>query len=295
MSKWTLEDLRRLDKRYAEEGVHMHQRPFRAAYDILGVNFAIGIGGNPEVNRIIDAYDAMMPEAKASWPGSGIGIIASIDQVRKTVFPVVFGSCQLDLWQLAGFESEKEWWEWCREDQDIAADVAFAGGDIHDLTMGMNAVQGQNGAAEILWKMATSNLEDAANTLPNTFSHESVLQPICMVAELSIKASLVWGGVDPDSFRKGRDGHNLSLLVEQLAAAKPHHDDDRVHAVIKSLPPYVASRYTPAGLSRLSVVKLALGTQFIAASTLRRISGVDFATELESEGRWPGRRPAFIL
>lgn len=42
--------------------------------------------------------------------------------------------------------------------------------------------------------------EFIANTFPTTFGHDSVIQPICMVTELSIKAALVWDAVDPDSF-----------------------------------------------------------------------------------------------
>jgi hypothetical protein len=95
-----------------------------------------------------------------------------------------------------------------------------------------------------------------------------------MVAELSMKAALVWGGVDPDSFRKGKDGHDLALLARRMAAAWPHRDDGRLQAVVAKLPPYVASRYKPAGLKRLQVVRLALGVQFIAKSY---VSGLRFS------------------
>lgn len=56
MTAWTLDDLRRLDLKYAEEGIHVHQRPFRAAMELLGSNFVMGVGGNPEVKRIMDTY-----------------------------------------------------------------------------------------------------------------------------------------------------------------------------------------------------------------------------------------------
>ena len=49
-------------------------------------------------------------------------------------------------------------------------------------------------AATTLWRMARSDLEDVANTVPTTFSHDSVIQSICMVAELSRSASLGWKG-----------------------------------------------------------------------------------------------------
>lgn len=292
MSGWTLDDLHRLDQKYAEEGVHTHQRPFRAAMELLGSNFVIGAGGNLEVKLIMDAYAAMVPEVETSWPGAGIGLIVSVDQVRKAVFPIVFGQNALQPWQMTGFENTEEWWNWCRQDRMIAADVAFAGADIHDFTMGLNQVEQGNANAVTLWRMAGSNLEDAANTLPSAFSHDSVIQPICMVAELSMKAALVWDGVDPESFRKSKDGHNLALLAQRMGVARPHRDDARVQAVVANLPPYVASRYKPAGLKRLQVVRLALGVQFIAASSLRRIADADLSMQMEVDD-WPGPRRSF--
>ncbi|MCF1470114.1 hypothetical protein FS764_24950 [Agrobacterium vitis] len=294
MTAWTLDELRRLDLKYAEEGIHVHQRPFRAAMELLGSNFVMGVGGNPDVKRIMDAYAAMMPEVTTSWPGAGIGFAASVDQVRKLTFPVVFGERSLQPWELSGFSSAEEWWNWCRQDRTIAGEMALAVADLHDLTMGQNEVEQGAPAAITLWRMARSNIEDVANTLPTTFSHDSVIQPICMVAELSLKAALVWDGVDPQSFRKGKDGHNLPLLALRVADTRPHRDDVRVQAVVAALPLYVESRYKPAGLKRLEVVKLALGVQFIAASSLRRIASADLALQMENDD-WPGPRQTFVL
>lgn len=293
MSNWTLDDLRRLDLKYAEEGIHVHQRPFRAAIDLLGPNFVMGFGGNPEVKRIMDAYAAMTPEVEANWPGTGIGFVASVDQVRKVVFPVTFGDNALQPWQIAGFASGETWWNWCRQDRTIAAEVTLAVADLHDFTMGLNEIEHRNADAVTWWRMARSNIEDAANTLPISSSHDSVIQPICMVAELSMKAALVWDGAAPNSFR-GSDGHNLRKLAAQMAATRPHRDDARVQAVIANLPSYVASRYEPAGLKRLQVVRLALGAQFIAASSVRRIGTADLAAQMEAD-EWPGPRTPFSL
>ncbi|MBW5407148.1 hypothetical protein ACISK3_03955 [Morganella morganii] len=298
MSLWTLDDLRRLDKKYSEDGVLVHQRPLAAAMDILGADFSLGVFSNPEVQRIVDAYTVMMPEVKTSWPGAGIGMIASMDQVRKTIFPVLYGDNVLEVWQIAGFSSNQEWWEWCREDRAIAAEVSFAIADLHDLTMGLNEIEAyasESCASEalILWKMSRSNLEDIANTLPNSFSHDSVIQPICMVAELSIKAALVWSGVDLNVL-KGKNGHNLTYLSQAMMEKIPHRDDRQIKAVIDNMPHYVASRYKPVGLKRLQVVRLALGIQFIAASTLRRIMISDLAIQMESE-EYPGLRPTFSI
>lgn len=287
-----MDTLRALDLRYAKEGVHLHQRPFRAAVDILGSAFSVGVGGNPEVQKIIATYEQMIPEVNASWPGMGIGLAAVVDQVRKVTVPVVFGQQSLQVWEALGFRSDKHWWSWCREDERIAAATAFAFADLLDLSYGLDEMKGGSGADLDLWKMATSNLADAANNLPTAFSVDSVLQPICMVAELSLKAALVRNGADPNSF-KGKHGHKLAKLAERLKDEIPHRDDDLVAAVIDKLPPYVDSRYRPAGLTRLDVVRLALGVQFIGASCVRRFSDRDFAADMEAGG-WPAPRPAFF-
>jgi HEPN domain-containing protein len=203
--------------------------------------------------------------------------------------PVVFGHCPLQVWRALGFSNEKQWWMWCREDQRIAAESHFAVGDLHDLTFGLDDMRGGSGPDLDLWQMATSNLADAANNLPTAFGVDSVLQPVCMVAELSLKAALVRNGADPNSF-KGKDGHDLTKLADRLAAQLPHRDDPRVTEFIARLPPYVASRYKPAGITRLGVVRLALGVQFLAASAVRRFSDRDLAAEMEAGG-WPAPRP----
>ena len=288
---WNLETLRALDVKYAKEGVRMHQRPFRAATEILGSAFSMGVGGNPEVQKIMAAYEAMIPEVNSSWPGMGIGLAAVIDQVRKVTVPVVFGERALEPWSALGFPSKEAWWLWCREDQHLAAGTAFAFADLLDLTYGLDDLKGGSGAGLELWKMATSNLADAANNLPTTFSVDSVLQPICLVAELAMKAALVRNGADPKSFgQRGGEGHDLKKLSSRLASEKPHRDDAKFADIVARMPAYVGSRYKPAGLTRLDVVRLALGVQFIAASTVRRHSDRDFAQPMET-GDWPAPRP----
>lgn len=291
MANWTIGTLRALDIKYAKEGLHPHQRPFRAAVDILGAKFAIGVFANPDVQRIMDAYKEMLPEVDQSWPGMGTGIAAVIDQVRRVTAPVVFGSVRFEVWQALDFKSAAEWWKWCREDRDLVARTSFAVADLLDFAYGLNELQGSNPDAERLWKMAASNLSDVANTLPGTFSVDSVIQPICLTAELSLKAALVQNGGDPGSFgRKGGEGHDLLKLAARLQRELPHRDDPTVASLVSELPPYVQSRYAPAGLTRLKVVQLALGVQFIAASSVRRFSTRDLATEMENGG-WPGPRP----
>lgn len=293
MTTWTDQDLLALDAKFAVEGVAHHARPLRAAIDILGGgDLLTGILPNPQTSRIVERYGELVPEVSTTWPGLGIGISASVDQVRKVTVPVPLGSCSTQVWQSLGFDSQAQWWTWCRENSEIAAETAFAAADMNDFAHGLNEIEGMGrGVAPTLWAMARSNLEDVANTLPATFSVASVLQSICMVVELSLKALLVWKGADPASF-KGKNGHDLGALAVRVATESPHRDDTMVSDLIAKFPPYVASRYSPAGLTRLEVVRLALGAQFIFASTLRRVASADLAAEFESGG-WPAPRKPF--
>jgi HEPN domain-containing protein len=286
MAEWSLKTLRALDLKYAREGVPLHQRSFRAAQDILGPEFVIGVGGNPEIERITAAYREMIPEAHDSWPGMGIGLAAVVDQVRKVTMAVVFGQDTLTVWKALHFDSEHDWWHWCREDRDIAIGTQFAVADLLDLTYGLDDLRGGGGVDLVRWQMATSNLADAANNLPTAFSVDTVIQPICLVVELSLKAALIRNGADPNSF-KGGDGHDFHKLAKRLGGETPHRDDTLVAKVIAKLPAYVGSRYDPAGLTRYDVVRLALGAQFIAASTVRRFSSRDFAGDIESSSPRP--------
>ncbi|WHQ68864.1 hypothetical protein [Methylorubrum extorquens] len=292
MTGWTIQTLRDLDLRYAEEGLHPHQRSFHAARDILGDRFAIGVGGNPEVERITTAYEAMLPESSATWPGMGTGIAAVVDQVRRITAPVMFGTVRIPVWKGLGFDSDREWWTWCREDRQLASRTCFAFADILDLTYGLDDLKGSSGRGLPMWRMAASNVSDFANTLPSTFSVDSVVQPICLAVELSLKAAIVQGGEDPASFRKrGAEGHDLVRLASRVAREFPHRDDPQVSEISASMPRYVDSRYAPAGLTRLQVVRLALGAQFIAASSVRRHSARDLAAKME-QGGWPAPRPS---
>jgi len=288
MATWTTDDLLRLDHEYASAGVPLHQRPFRAALRLLGGGFVLGPYGNPEIKRITEAYAALIPEVREVWPGAGIGLVISVDQVRKFALPVAFGARRpIALWEALGFQSRDNWWQWCRRDLRIAAESSFAVADVGDLFAGIDRVSPSE--ALTLWRMAGSNLEDVSNALPLAFSVDSVTQPICLTVELALKGALVTVGADPKSF-KGAPGHDLVALAKEVSRAVPHRDDALIAKVVARLPPYVQSRYSPGGLRRLDVVRLALGAQFIAASMLRRSTGEDSALQMEI-AEWPGLRP----
>jgi hypothetical protein len=293
MTNWTEQDLLQLDNAYAEAGVAFHARPMRAAVDLLGDRFSFGVGDNSETQAIIQTYQRLIPEVVAIWPGMGIGLVASIDQVRKITVAVVFGARSVNPEKAMGFDSRESWLQWCRNEPKIAASSYYAIADLYDLTYGINQMQQLDATAIEYWKIALSNLEDVANILTANFSVASVIQQVCMIAELSMKASLLYCGVDQKILRSHAVGHQHIAMAKLMASTIPHRDDALVASVADKFPDYVKSRYKAAGLTRLDVVRLALGSQFIAASSVRRLSGPDLAHDMERDD-WPGPRRMFF-
>lgn len=287
-AKWTEADLRALDLKLAEAGVRPHARPHWAAREILGPDFLMSPIGHPEADRITAAYHALFPHVADTWPGAGVGLAASGDDVRRLILGVAFGSpSPIETWQALGFLDAQVWQAWCRGDPAIAAQTALAFADLYDFASGLNALGRANKPAEDLWHMAGSNLADVANNLPTATGVDSIVQPVCLIAELSLKAALHCAGIEP------KKKHDLPDLASKLADVRPHRDDTLIANALQHFPDYVESRYTAVGLSRLTVVRLALSAQFVAASSVRRFSPVDLALVMESDS-WPGPRQPFL-
>lgn len=291
MATWTDADLYRLDLNLAQKGVAQHARAHHVAIEVLGPEYVIGVGGNTKVDQIMADYARLFPDAEKSWPGMGIGIVASVDQVRKVTVPVVFGSCNVSVYGGLGFDSHQEFVRWCRVDQAIALKAAFSFADIFDLTYGRDEVNSPSNEAIEAWTLAMSHLEVTTNGLIGGFDLAALTQSICMTAELSIKAALIHLGVENKGLKKL--GHENIASARLLASMKPQRDDTLIEHLLTKFPPYVGSRYTRAKLTKLEMVDLALASQFIASSTLRRFTGRDIAAMIEDEEGPDARRLLF--
>lgn len=291
MASWTHSDIYRLDLELAKKGVSQHARAHHVAMEILGPEYVIGVGGNPQVGEILADYARLFPNAKKTWPGMGTGLVASVDQVRKVTVPVVFGTCTVSIHGGLGFDSHPEFANWCRQDQDIALKAAFAFADIFDLTYGRDEVTGPSPDAIETWTLALSHLEMTTNGIIGGFDLAALTQPICMTVELSLKAALMHLGLAEKKLKKL--GHYNVASAKLLASLKQHRDDALIERLVAKLPPYVGSRYKRANLTRLEMIDLALASQFIASSTLRRLTGRDLAAMIENEEGPDARRHLF--
>jgi len=286
MADYSEEDLLRLDAQYAEKGIPFHARPLRAAAEILKERFVMGSGpfGNPMVAEVCLAYERLIPETLTTWPGMGTGLVASVDRVRSVVVSVAYGSCRLTAAKGLGFDSEEEWFAWCRRDAGIVARSLFAFADMYDLTYGIDdlKISDQTRAFDLLCKATEQMATTTSRLVTSGDPGEAILQTIGLTAELALKGSLLHLGVPEDSLAKRAYGHNYHALADKLIELQPHRDDCILQSVVQKLPDYVESRYHYTGMTRLQIIDLAIGAQFVAASAVRRISRRDIAAQIEA-------------
>lgn len=288
MVTFTDEDIFRLDERYAAEGIPFHARPLHAATEILGERFVMGTLRNPMAEKIQRAYAQLIPQVDFTWPGMGTGLAASVDQVKKVVIGIAFGEVSISISGGLGFATHEEWLKWCRGNSNTAARSAFSFADMHDLVYGINQYHELEGA-KAFWGLASGQLEMVAENLSQSGAvNSAVLQPICLAAELAMKGTLLHLGVSENELRYKPYGHNLLNIAQAMTEKCRHRDDPLVLSALNRFPDYVGDRYRETTLSRIQIIELALDAQFVAASSVRRISGDDFASQLE--GNWPGPR-----
>lgn len=293
MANITDADILKLDERYAIAGIPFHARPFRAALELLDEHAVLGVGGNPLAAEIEEAYARLIPEVSFTWPGMGTGLIASIDRVRKVTIGVVYGALDIPVYSGLGFSSDTDWKVWCRQDHGIAARSEFAFADMWDLVSGIDNFSSQRGCnTATFWGLAAEQLKLVAESLSQSGAISSpVLQPICLAAELAMKGTLLHLGIAEKDLRK-LFGHDLTKLGQKMSLECDHRDDALLMDALTGFPDYAGDRYRETPLSRIDVISLALGAQFVAASAVRRISGVDLAIQVETNG--PGPRGNFF-
>jgi len=283
MIKFTDKDILELDERFAQEDIPFHARPLHAAMEILGEQFSIGLFDNPQVNEIQYAYARLIPEVEFTWPGMGTGLAASVDRVRKVTVGVAYGTVNITIDRGLGFSSYQEWTTWCRNDPKIAQRSAFAFADMYDLVTGIEHNDQQENTSTF-WGLAADQLKLVAENLSQSGSISSpVLQPICLTAELAMKGTLLHLGVPEKDLKNTKlFGHDLAKLGRRMVQERNHRDDSLLLLALSKFPDYVGNRYRETQLTRLDVIALALDAQFVAASSVRRISGADLALQIEA-------------
>lgn len=281
MVKWSEAELLALDKRFGIEGVSPHARPFRAAMEILKLTTGFSFRNNMETIRAISAdYSKIVPGQPTYSPGLGIGLVASGDAVHLVRVPIVFGQISLQVFQILGFQDKEEWYNWCRRDDEIVWNSIHTSADIWDIAHSIEKVSSSS-PEFVFWNNAREQIFAFAAILNSNVDTQSAVQPICIAAELSVKAALVQCGFTENRL-KSEVGHNIANGVTKLNSISAQPEDAELLRIAKAFPKYENTRYEIASLSRLELVKLGIAAQFICASSFRRFGYSNLASKFQT-------------
>lgn len=170
--------------------------------------------------------------------------------------------------------------------------VAYCACDVIDLAYGSNEISNATPELRAHLANAKSHIAAFSQALQHPQTESAAIQSSWMAAELSMKAGLIAAGV-PKSQRSSRAlGHNISSLAECLIENFPSShpgEDDRLRRGSGLFPRDVADRYELPTQSSAEIHDLAMASQFLAASVVRRLARRDIAFRMELDPDSPGR------
>jgi hypothetical protein len=279
MVKWTDADLLELDKRFAAQGVEPHARPFRAAIEILGVEFNT-LTKRDAIRAICDDFSKIVPGQPASSSGLGTGIICSGDSTKLVKLPLVFGQVQIKPFEILGFPSLEDWEKWCRKDRVLMWNSVHAASDIWDLANDSHVFASTALDGELFTK-AREQISAYTSILSSNVDIQSSVQPLCLATELSVKSALAKTGYTEDQL-KNEFSHNLLKAFERVCSLMKSAEDDMMKDIISKLPNYVKSRYTPTNFTRLQLVNRAVAVQYFCANIVRKFSATSLLKSFQT-------------
>lgn len=279
MDKETTE-IFQIDRELAEQGVPFHARPSHAAPNILknkGISCAFN---SPRFREATKKFENVFSGDYRTDNYQAVGLIASCDRVKKIEPCIPFGTVKISSYVALGFSSEEEFYFWCRYDDNIVADAHHAFIDIYSLIEGKEQ---ENSIASMYRQNSDNLLTAVVNNLAQSYNTSYTnVQLLCLYIELNLKAALLDVGISENRVRNYK--HNLINLMKRLFKEKKFEKDEMILSDLRKFPKYTDSRYSQNKHSRLQIIKLALFSQFVAASSRRRFYENSYYNQFEKIG-----------
>lgn len=286
--------IRSEDERLIKEDIPLHARPFQIAMAWMKTH---GISGNimdPTIwIPLKGIFDRLYHSKKQSIniPPLLIGGVAFLDQFYLVNVPLGYGTFAIDPLRCIDISSEElnRFWQY-HPNQIWRAIYSVA--DLFDIAYGINdaITRKENEGSTTYFDKACSHIINATShlTLPHPQNIDAVVQSSCLAAELALKGSLSYLGINEKDF-KTEFKHDLVKSAKKLIDIQSTYNDTKLLDACKNFPNYVESRYNKHGLSRIQLLELAMRAQFVTAEAVRRISNRDFAGTIESDSNNPPR------
>lgn len=227
------------------------------------------------------AYKHLYPSGDFSMPAVQIGGVGLRDRFYLARVNLGYGTFSVQpLRQIDILWEELE--VMFRNQPDQVWRASYSVSDVWDFGYGVMDRAGQNAEADILWGKSGSSIEATAALLERgRHMLDAAVQSACLAAELAMKGTLAWLGVDEPTRRTF--SHGLSSLVAEIIRLRPSKSDDRFARAAANMPNYVRTRYDEHGLTRVQIGELAMRSQYLAAEAVRRVSDRNLAGTLEDD------------
>ncbi len=261
--------LKILNDKMIDEDVPIYQRPMAVALEISQIEKGVVFPLEQLMAEITSFYKKMYSPEDLYMPPVQVGGVGLRDKFYKVRISVVFGRCSVNMVRCIDI-TQRELEFIHAQDPSAITRAAYTVADLWDFAYGVNDLKDRVLQADVLWEKARSSIEETARLLSDGHLIDSAVQPICLSAELSIKGTLSFLGVEEKKLKQL--SHNIQQLANALSELKPSPSDDLFQEAASQFPDYVKSRYSVHALKRADINRLAMLSEYVAADAIRRIS-----------------------
>ena len=282
----TKDFVHRIDDKLIAADVALHARPFCVVIEWMKEKNITGdILDKGIWEPVMRIYESLYPKGDFSIPSLMVGGVALRDVMYPVHINVGYGSFSID--PLKCIDISQSELEFIFQNYPEQGWRAFYGVcDLWDFGYGIDDLINMGSPAKELLCNARSSAVATPRILSGT-DPDAAVQTACLMAELSIKASLTHLGWTSDQLKKL--SHHLPKLAAELIKIKPARNDGRLFQACANFPNYVESRYTSHGMTRLELMELSMRALFVASEAIRRISQRNMANEMEERPDCPSR------
>ena len=288
-SEWVpnTEDVRLLDEEMAQKGVPVRRRPELAVGHWMRLGKPMPTDFVVAAKGLRQAFEALHPSVDFSNQPFAV-LAASARSVAYEVNPpIVFGSMPVSPIQSVKI-TQAELQRIHQADPTAFWELYYQAADAIDLFHSEMDFHPQEPEAAKMLSVGFSQLQASARQMIGSSTDGSLEQAMALAAELVVKAVLREKGVP--LARLQALGHSVPKLVAELATLLPGPLDAELAQVAATLPPYVASRYSPSDLGPAEAQDVYRRALFVCGEALRRTRHDQLYSKLVADPGVPPRK-----
>ncbi|EJE5203690.1 hypothetical protein M4755_002388 [Salmonella enterica] len=282
----TKDFVHRIDDKLISADVALHARPFCVVIEWMKEKNITGDILDKKIwEPVMRIYKCLYPKGNFSIPSLMVGGVALRDAMYPVHINIAYGSFSIEPLRCIDIsQSELDLFFSIIQNKVGGLFMGAVIFGILDMVLTILSIQGLRQGN--FYVMRDHLLLRPPRILSGA-DPDAAVQTACLMAELSIKASLTHLGWTGDQLKKL--SHHLPKLAAELIKIRPARNDERLFHACSNFPNYVESRYASHGMTRLELMALSMRALFVASEAIRRISQRNMANEMEDRSDCPCR------